>query len=170
MVPMTTGAAIGAAALLGLLATGVFVQLAHRLGWGKVIRGDGPESHRPKHGTPTMGGAAFVLVALATAWAIGPRDGPLLPSYRPTVPPSHRPTVSPSHRLTVPPSHRPTVAPSHRPTVPPPHRRTALPTFDFRPPTSATPSFYAPNTLPSSYAATGQSWGNEGVCLKEQLE
>ena len=78
MVPMTTGAAIGAAALLGLLATGVFVQLAHRLGWGKVIRGDGPESHRPKHGTPTMGGAAFVLVALATAWAIGPRDGPLL--------------------------------------------------------------------------------------------
>ena len=78
MVPMTTGAAIGAAALLGLLATGVFVQLAHRLGWGKVIRSDGPESHRPKHGTPTMGGAAFVLVALATAWAIGPRDGPLL--------------------------------------------------------------------------------------------
>lgn len=78
MTTMTTAATVAASALLGLLATGVFVQLAHRLGWGKVIRSDGPESHRPKHGTPTMGGAAFVLVALASAWAVGPRDGALL--------------------------------------------------------------------------------------------
>ncbi|MBW6457250.1 MAG: hypothetical protein K0A98_15320 [Trueperaceae bacterium] len=74
----TTAALIAASAVLGLLATGAFVQLAHRVGWGKVVRSDGPESHRPKHGTPTMGGAAFVLVALAAAWASGPRDGDLL--------------------------------------------------------------------------------------------
>lgn len=74
----TTAATIALSALLGLLATGAFIQLAHRLGWGKVVRGDGPESHRPKHGTPTMGGAAFLVVALAAAWSVGPRDGALL--------------------------------------------------------------------------------------------
>ena len=51
--------------LLGLLATGIFVQLARRFGWGKAIRSDGPESHLSKQGTPTMGGVAIVLVALA---------------------------------------------------------------------------------------------------------
>jgi phospho-N-acetylmuramoyl-pentapeptide-transferase len=53
------------AALLGLLATGLFVQLARRFGWGKVVRDDGPASHNVKSGTPTMGGLGFVLVALA---------------------------------------------------------------------------------------------------------
>lgn len=77
MTPPTTAATIALSALLGLLATGAFVQLAHRLGWGKVVRGDGPETHRPKHGTPTMGGAAFITVALAAAWAVGPRDATL---------------------------------------------------------------------------------------------
>jgi phospho-N-acetylmuramoyl-pentapeptide-transferase len=74
---MAAGATIAGAALLGLVATGVFVQLAHRWGWGKVVRSDGPESHRVKGGTPTMGGVAFVLVTLALAWSVGPRDADL---------------------------------------------------------------------------------------------
>lgn len=56
-------------ALLGLLLTGTFVQLAKRMGWGKSIRAAGPESHLSKAGTPTMGGTAF-LVAAVLAWLI----------------------------------------------------------------------------------------------------
>lgn len=58
-----------AAALIGLVLTGVFVQLANRAGWGKAIRSQGPESHLAKAGTPTMGGVA-VLLAAALAWLI----------------------------------------------------------------------------------------------------
>lgn len=57
------------AAAFGLVLTGMFVQLARRLGWGKVIREAGPESHLGKSGTPTMGGVAFLLAALA-AWLL----------------------------------------------------------------------------------------------------
>ncbi len=58
-----------ASALLSLLAVGSFVQLAKRYGWGKAVRQDGPASHHRKAGTPTMGGAAFLLAALAT-WLV----------------------------------------------------------------------------------------------------
>ncbi|MDF1523577.1 MAG: phospho-N-acetylmuramoyl-pentapeptide-transferase [Trueperaceae bacterium] len=74
MSALGSGGTIALAALVSLLATGAFVQLAHRVGWGKVVRDDGPESHRPKHGTPTMGGAAFLSVALVVALLVGPRD------------------------------------------------------------------------------------------------
>ncbi len=53
------------AALLSLVLVGVFIQLAPRYGWGKEIRKDGPD-HHAKAGTPTMGGAAFLLAALLT--------------------------------------------------------------------------------------------------------
>lgn len=62
------------ATALGLLATGTFVQLARARGWGKVIRDAGPESHLSKAGTPTMGGAAFLLAAAAAVLVSGPRD------------------------------------------------------------------------------------------------
>jgi len=52
-------------ALLSLVLVGVFIQLAPRYGWGKDIREDGPD-HHAKAGTPTMGGAAFLLAALLT--------------------------------------------------------------------------------------------------------
>lgn len=55
--------------LIGLLLTGTFVQLAKRMGWGKSIRAAGPESHLSKAGTPTMGGAAFLLAA-TLAWLL----------------------------------------------------------------------------------------------------
>lgn len=60
-------------ALLGLLFTGTFIQVAKRLNWGKSIRSAGPESHLSKAGTPTMGGAAFLLAA-ALAWLLLSRD------------------------------------------------------------------------------------------------
>ena len=56
-------------ALLSLVLVGVFVQLATRYGWGKGIRQDGPRTHLKKEGTPTMGGAAFLIAALV-AWLL----------------------------------------------------------------------------------------------------
>ena len=53
------------AALLSLVLVGVFIQIAPRYGWGKEIRQDGPD-HHAKAGTPTMGGAAFLVAALLT--------------------------------------------------------------------------------------------------------
>ena len=55
--------------LFSLLLVGAFVQLAKRFGWGKAVRRDGPRSHLAKEGTPTMGGAAFLLAALI-AWLV----------------------------------------------------------------------------------------------------
>jgi len=49
----------------GLVA--LFVRLAHRYGWGKSVRKDGPKSHLVKEGTPTMGGIAFIAAAVL-AW------------------------------------------------------------------------------------------------------
>jgi phospho-N-acetylmuramoyl-pentapeptide-transferase len=68
-----TAAALAWSSVLGLMATGIFVQLARRFGWGKVVRSDGPESHFSKQGTPTMGGVAIVLVTLGVgAWQSAP--------------------------------------------------------------------------------------------------
>lgn len=61
------------AAALGLVLTGAFVQVAAARGWGKVVRDTGPRSHLGKSGTPTMGGAAFLLAAFATVLLFGDR-------------------------------------------------------------------------------------------------
>jgi len=53
-----------ASALLALVLVGSFIQLAKRYGWGKSVRQAGPHTHVVKEGTPTMGGAAFLLAAL----------------------------------------------------------------------------------------------------------
>ncbi len=66
------------AAGISLILTGAFIKLASRFGWGKSIRASGPASHLVKAGTPTMGGAAF-LVAAAAAWLLtSGRAGPEL--------------------------------------------------------------------------------------------
>lgn len=64
---MTPAALAVFGALGGLLASGAFVQLARRRGWGKAVRHAGPEAHRGKEGTATMGGAAFLLPVLLLA-------------------------------------------------------------------------------------------------------
>ncbi|NPV09318.1 MAG: phospho-N-acetylmuramoyl-pentapeptide-transferase [Anaerolineae bacterium] len=43
---------------------GPFIGLLHRHGVGKQIRADGPQTHLPKAGTPTMGGLLVVAVVL----------------------------------------------------------------------------------------------------------
>ena len=75
---MNAAASVALAALVGLLASGAYLQLARRAGWGKPVRADGPRAHLGKAGTPTMGGAAFLLVGLLLALAIGPRDADLI--------------------------------------------------------------------------------------------
>jgi phospho-N-acetylmuramoyl-pentapeptide-transferase len=75
---MTYLGLIPLAAVIGLFATGIFIQLALRFGWGKVVRDDGPASHQGKAGTPTMGGSAFLLTAIVTALIVGPRHGDAL--------------------------------------------------------------------------------------------
>lgn len=55
------------ALLAGWLATGAFLVAARTRGWGKSVRASGPASHGTKEGTPTMGGAAFLVSALVVA-------------------------------------------------------------------------------------------------------
>jgi phospho-N-acetylmuramoyl-pentapeptide-transferase len=42
-----------------------YIRLLQTIGFGKRIRHDGPESHFPKEGTPTMGGLLVVAVVIA---------------------------------------------------------------------------------------------------------
>ncbi|MDR9390873.1 MAG: hypothetical protein RI554_02465 [Trueperaceae bacterium] len=62
---MTAPLWVVAGALLAAGATRGFLTLARTRGWGKVVRRDGPEGHLVKEGTPTLGGVAFLPVALA---------------------------------------------------------------------------------------------------------
>ena len=55
----------GIAMVFTLLGTPAFIWLFKRLGWGQFIREDGPQSHKTKHGTPTMGGVVIILASLA---------------------------------------------------------------------------------------------------------
>jgi phospho-N-acetylmuramoyl-pentapeptide-transferase len=48
----------------------IYIGLLQRLGYGKQIRGDGPEAHYGKAGTPTMGGMLVVVVVLFLAMAL----------------------------------------------------------------------------------------------------
>ena len=55
----------GIALAFTLFATPAFIWLFKRIGWGQFIREDGPQSHHTKRGTPTMGGIAIILGAVA---------------------------------------------------------------------------------------------------------
>jgi phospho-N-acetylmuramoyl-pentapeptide-transferase len=55
----------GAVALItALLGTPLFIRLMQRKGYGQPIRVEGPKSHETKRGTPTMGGAVFVIASV----------------------------------------------------------------------------------------------------------
>ena len=47
------------------------IPLLHRLKFGQTIYDLGPESHKAKQGTPTMGGLVFALAATAVALVLG---------------------------------------------------------------------------------------------------
>ena len=51
--------------LLSLLGTRLAIRQFTKWGYGQEIREDGPTSHHTKRGTPTMGGVAIVLAAVA---------------------------------------------------------------------------------------------------------
>ncbi|MEY4042454.1 MAG: hypothetical protein RL529_21 [Actinomycetota bacterium] len=53
-----------------LLVTPGFIWLFRRLKWGQFIREDGPQSHKTKHGTPTMGGVV-IIVAVVLGYFVG---------------------------------------------------------------------------------------------------
>jgi phospho-N-acetylmuramoyl-pentapeptide-transferase len=62
---MKTIIVTGAVALvIALLGTPLLIRLLRRKGYGQPIRVDGPQSHQTKRGTPTMGGAVFVVASL----------------------------------------------------------------------------------------------------------
>lgn len=44
----------------------IFIPLLHKLKFGQNIRGDGPQSHLKKSGTPTMGGIIFFIATAVT--------------------------------------------------------------------------------------------------------
>ena len=48
-----------------------YLAMLKRLGFGKRIRLDGPESHYTKEGTPTMGGLLIIVVVIAVALILG---------------------------------------------------------------------------------------------------
>jgi phospho-N-acetylmuramoyl-pentapeptide-transferase len=50
--------------VLALFGTPAAIKLLRRRGYGQLIREEGPQSHKTKRGTPTMGGAVIVIAAL----------------------------------------------------------------------------------------------------------
>ncbi|HET7520878.1 MAG TPA: phospho-N-acetylmuramoyl-pentapeptide-transferase [Candidatus Limnocylindria bacterium] len=56
----------------------IYIGLLERLGFGKRIRTEGPESHLVKAGTPTMGGMLVVLVVMFLAMAMRIEDSTTL--------------------------------------------------------------------------------------------
>jgi phospho-N-acetylmuramoyl-pentapeptide-transferase len=68
------------ALVVSLVGTPVVIRYFRGRGFGQLIRDDGPEAHLAKRGTPTMGGIAIILAAVAgyltATLTIGPRYSP----------------------------------------------------------------------------------------------
>ena len=47
--------------LISLFGTPLAIKRFRRVGWGQLIREEGPKAHYEKHGTPTMGGIVIVI-------------------------------------------------------------------------------------------------------------
>ena len=62
---------VAAAAVLSWFLVGLQAALMRSLGVGKTVRSDGPESHRAKSGTPSMGGLAFTIAAALLYLSVG---------------------------------------------------------------------------------------------------
>ncbi|OWZ84128.1 phospho-N-acetylmuramoyl-pentapeptide-transferase [Natranaerobius trueperi] len=52
--------------LISLILSPVFIPILRRFKFGQQIRGEGPQSHLEKSGTPTMGGLIFLISSLTT--------------------------------------------------------------------------------------------------------
>lgn len=60
---------LATAMFLSIVLTPLLIRYFRSKGIGQVVRADGPEPHLKKQGTPTMGGIAIVVSAVA-AWAL----------------------------------------------------------------------------------------------------
>lgn len=56
--------AAGVSLVFVALGTPVWIRIVNRLGYGQMIRDDGPEAHLTKRGTPSMGGTVFIVGSL----------------------------------------------------------------------------------------------------------
>lgn len=61
----------------------IFIPILHKLKFGQSIREDGPESHKKKAGTPTIGGIIFILssVITMTILRVRPSDEAMMALY-----------------------------------------------------------------------------------------
>jgi len=76
---MVRALVIGSAAMIfATIAGGPLVAWLQRMGMGKAISAEGPESHQAKAGTPTMGGLLVLGTVLVFALAIYLRNHPFL--------------------------------------------------------------------------------------------
>lgn len=73
MIGLLIGGLLGL--VLTLVGTPLFIRFLGKQGYGQFIRDDGPTTHKTKRGTPTMGGAVFVVVTVVayflTHWIMG---------------------------------------------------------------------------------------------------
>ncbi|MFC6935424.1 phospho-N-acetylmuramoyl-pentapeptide-transferase [Actinomadura yumaensis] len=56
--------AAGVALIFVMVGTPFWIRVVNRLGYGQMIREEGPEAHLNKRGTPTMGGTVFIVGSL----------------------------------------------------------------------------------------------------------
>ncbi len=52
--------------VLSLTVTPFLIWLFKKIGWGQIVRVDGPSTHHTKRGTPSMGGIGIILSAVAS--------------------------------------------------------------------------------------------------------
>ncbi len=55
--------------VVGVLIAPMMIKLLHRLKFGQEVRGEGPQTHLKKQGTPTMGGILFIALFVAYSLA-----------------------------------------------------------------------------------------------------
>lgn len=60
---------------ISILQGPVLIPLLHKLKFGQNIREEGPESHKKKSGTPTMGGVIFIISTIITVFIILKKPG-----------------------------------------------------------------------------------------------
>ncbi len=69
---------IGAFVMTALLGP-VIIPFLHKLKFGQTVRDEGPESHKKKSGTPTMGGVMFLVPLLIVGLIAAPKHPTILP-------------------------------------------------------------------------------------------
>lgn len=60
--------------LLTLVGVPKLLPVLHRLKFGQVEREEGPESHKKKNGTPTMGGIVFIIASIIAVIVSNPKN------------------------------------------------------------------------------------------------